>query len=81
MLNELGYLPPNGGFTFICCLLITDMFSEYMDCPWFVTTDRALAVAECGGCWVELSRLMETDTGQCVEQLDCAFYGPVDRWM
>ena len=50
----------------------------YDDYPWFVTTDRALSVDATGGCWVELTRLVELDTGSVVEQLDCGFYGPVD---
>ena len=49
----------------------------YDDYPWFVTTDRALHVDSTGGCWVELSRLVENEElGQVFEELDCAFYGP-----
>ena len=49
--------------------------------PWFVTTNRALSVDSHGGCWVELSRLVENEElGQMFEQLDCAFYGPVERF-
>ena len=54
------------------------MFDNY---PWFVTTDRALHVEETGGCWVELSRLVESEyLGQVFEELDCAFYGPVQAF-
>ena len=54
------------------------MYDNY---PWFVTTDRALFVEETGGCWVELSRLVENeDIEQVLEELDCAFYGPVQAF-
>ena len=53
----------------------------YDDYPWFVTTDRALHVEETGGCWVELSRLVENEyLGQVFEELDCALYGPTPAW-
>ena len=49
--------------------------------PWFVTTNRALSVDSHGGCWVELSRFVDNEElGMMVEQLDCAFYGPVERF-
>ena len=48
---------------------------------WYVTHDRALHVEESGGCWVEVSRLLEIEElGRCVEELDCAFYGPVQAF-
>ena len=50
------------------------------DCQWFVTTDRALFVEETGGAWVELTRLREAEElGQVFEELDCAFFGPVQE--
>jgi len=53
---------------------------DYGD-QWFVTVNRALFVEETGGCWVELSRLLEIEElGRCVEELDCAFYGPVQAF-
>ena len=51
------------------------------DNPWFVTLDRALYVEETGGCWVELTRLVDNEyLGQVFEELDCAFYGPVQSF-
>ena len=53
---------------------------DYED-QWFVTNNRALFVEETGGCWVELTRLLEIEElGRCVEELDCAFYGPVQAF-
>ena len=53
---------------------------DYGD-QWFVTANRALFVEETGGCWVELTRLLEIEElGRCVEELDCAFYGPVQAF-
>ena len=69
-----GYL---GGYIY---LIAFDMFS-HDDSPWFITCDRALFVEESGGCWVELSRLRESEElGQVFEELDCAFLGPVQAF-
>lgn len=50
------------------------------DSRWFITPNRALHVEETGGCWVELSRIVSHPhlPDRMVEEIDCAFLGPVD---
>lgn len=62
-------------------LRVVRKYRMYDNYPWFVTCDRALHVEETGGAWVELSRLVENESiNQVVEELDCAFYGPVQEF-
>ena len=48
---------------------------------WLVATDRAVSVDRHGGCYVDLSRLVEDDVlGQVFEELGVRLYGPVEYW-